>query len=127
MLNVVNEYIEIYKKEVLKTIEAFGYTVNLEKIKKIETMAQNRKNKIMNDFNNGVDVSRGLISHIIKPIDIIKKENKFYYVVIVNKKRFLFDLNDLFRWINLKNIEKEKRKNVSIKKRNGNTWVWRRV
>lgn len=94
MLNVIDEYIEKYKKEVLETFEEFGYTVNLERI---ETMAQNRKNKIMDGFDNGVDVSRGLISHIIKPIDIIKKENKFYYVAIVNKKEFLFDLDDLFR------------------------------
>lgn len=94
MLNVINDYIEKYKKEVLEMFEEFGYTVNLDKI---ETMAQNRKNKIMDGFDNGVDVSRGLISHIVKPIDIIKKENKFYYVVIDNKKEFLFDLDDLFR------------------------------
>lgn len=94
MINIINEYIEKYKKEVLETVEAFGFKVDLEKI---ETMAQNRKNKIINGFDNGVDVSRGLVSHITKPTDIIEKENKFYYVVIVNKKEFLFDLNDLFR------------------------------
>ena len=94
MINVINEYIEKYKKEVLKTIEEFGFIVDLEKI---ETMAQNRKNKIINGFDYGIDVSQGLIPQVEKPIDIIKKENNFYFVVILKKKEYLYDFAYLFR------------------------------
>ena len=94
MINVINEYIEKYKKEVLKTIEEFGFTVDLEKI---ETMAQNRKNKIINGFDYGIDVSQGLISQVEKPVDIIKKENNFYFVVILKNKEYLYDFEYLFR------------------------------
>ncbi len=94
LYNVIDEYIEKYKKEVLKTIEEFGYTVDLEKIK---TMAQNRKNKIINAFDYGIDVSQGLISQVEKPVDIIKKENNFYFVVILKKKEYLYDFKYLFR------------------------------
>ena len=94
MKKVIDEYIEKYKKEVLKTIKEFGYTVDLEKI---ETMAQNRKNKIINGFDNGVDISRGLVKSVVKPIDIIERDNKFYYVVVVNKKEWLYNIDDLFR------------------------------
>ena len=94
MINVINEYIEKYKKEVLKTIEEFGFTVDLEKI---ETMTQDRKNKIINGFDYGIDVSRGLISQVEKPIDIIKKENNFYFVFIIKKKKYLYDFEQLFR------------------------------
>ena len=94
MINVIDEYIEKYKKEVLETIKAFGLKEDLEKI---ETMAQNRKNKIINGFDNGIDVSQGLISQVEKPIDIIKKENKFYFVVILKKKKYLYDFTYFFR------------------------------
>lgn len=94
MKKVIDEYIEKYKKEVLKTIKEFGYTVDLEKI---ETMAQNRKNKIINGFDNGVDISRGLVKSVVKPIDTIERDNKFYYVVVVNKKEWLYNIDDLFR------------------------------
>ena len=97
MINVIDEYIEKYKKEVLKTIELFGYTVDLEKLEKNETMAKKRKNKIINGFDYGIDVSQGLISQVEKPIDIIKKENNFYFVVILKKKKYLYDFADLFR------------------------------
>lgn len=86
MKNVINEYIAEYKKEVLKTIEEFGLTADL---KKVEEMAQNRKNKIINGFDDGVDVSRGLVAEIVKPVDIIKRDNKFYFVVVLNKKEYL--------------------------------------
>jgi len=94
MINVINEYIEKYKKDVLKTVEEFGYEADS---KIIETMAQNRKNIIIDGFDNGIDVSQGLISQVLKPIDIIKKENNFYFVIILRNKEYLYDLADLFR------------------------------
>lgn len=59
-------------------------------------MAEDRKNKIINAFEDGFDASRGLIEEYVKPVDIIKKENKFYFVVELNKKDYLYDI-DLFR------------------------------
>lgn len=95
MLEVIYKYLDKYKNEVMATVEEFGYTVDLEKI---ETMAQNRKNKIINGFDNGVDISRGLVKSVVKPIDIIERDNKFFYVVVVNKKEWLYNIDDLFRW-----------------------------
>lgn len=94
MLEVIYKYLDKYKNEVMATVEEFGYTVDLEKI---ETMAQNRKNKIINGFDNGVDISRGLVKSVVKPIDIIERDNKFFYVVVVNKKKWLYNIDDLFR------------------------------
>lgn len=92
MENVINEYIAEYKKEVVKTIEEFGYTPDLEKVEK---MAEDRKNKIINSFDDGMDVSRGLLAEIVKPVNIIKKDGKFYFVVRLNKKEYLYDIKDL--------------------------------
>lgn len=93
MEDIINEYIAEYKKGVLKTIKEFGHIPDL---KKVEEMAQDRKNKIINSFDDGMDVSRGLLAEIVKPVDIIKKDGDFYFVVILRKKEYLYDVN-LFR------------------------------
>ncbi len=93
MEDIINEYIAEYKKAVLKTIKEFGHIPDLEKV---EEMAEERKNKIINAFEDGIDASQGLIAEYVKPIDIIKKENKFYFVVVLNRKKHLYDI-DFFR------------------------------
>lgn len=90
MENVINEYIAEYKKNVIKTIKEFGYIPDLEKV---EEIAENRKNTIINAFEYGIDASRGLVAKYVKPVDIIKKENKFYFVVVLNKKNYLYGLD----------------------------------
>ena len=34
---------------------------------------------------------------ILKPFDLLERDNKFYYVFLIRKRQMLFDLDDLFR------------------------------
>ena len=95
----IKDYIKDYKKNTINImLEFLGDEKLIDSIKlRVEEMADKRNKEVEDAFIYGVDVSRGLISHIVKVDGIVLKDGRYYFTIKQGKKNYLADIESCLK------------------------------